>query len=55
MNKKAKALLKILFTSGYLKMEYGELRTCGTNNGIACPLTKEECEWLCKYFKGELL
>lgn len=35
-------IIKKMVECGYLKWTYGELRTCGINNGIAYPLDKEE-------------
>ena len=43
---KALEIIKKMVECGYLKWTYGELRTCGTNNGIAYPLDKEEDKFL---------
>lgn len=40
------ALIRKLYKCGYLRIEYGELRTCGGNNGVDYPLTKKETEFL---------
>lgn len=47
---KAKKLMKKLFDSGWLKLTYGQIESCGKE--VSYPLSYEDTEFLVDFFKN---